>query len=337
MAAAFNKLKISVGLGQQGEEESGRSVHRRYRNRIRAFRELVASGEIAEADLEGWGWGGDDELGQLFDWSKQMVVDQATILEQLTEERGRADSKSREIEQLFGRIDQLEEAVAQRKSKLEAASRKRQQMQAYYDDEIDRITTEHSHEMHAAEKRFNGEKQKLESEKRHIQAQLLVSHDKSYAWPDEKLRVQFLELCRLLNNATANITVAIDIPAAGFGSRLDPDDTFRVTGSTGAHFWLRSRVWTVVEAGFFSRPYGFGAFGPEKGARELMDVFGAWISRLDSPADSSKSPVPLRPPGCAEAGGWDTHNRPRLTTWQATPAKPSESSAPTRRLTAGAP
>ena len=284
------KLKATVGLGQQGEEESGRSVHRQYRNRIRTFQELVRSGRVAEAELEDLGIAGDDELGHLFDWSKQMVMYQASTMDQLTKERDRANGKSIEIERLLTEIEQLNATVARRESRLESASRKRQQMQSDHAEELGRVTMEHSYEMHEAAKKFEGEKQKLESEKRHIQAQLLVPHDKSYAWPDEKLRVQFLELCRLLNNAAANLAASIDIPLAGFGGQLDPDGTFRVTGPTGAHFWLRSRLWAVVEAGFFSRPYGFGAFGPDKGAREVMDVFNAWASRLDSPVSSKQHP-----------------------------------------------
>ena len=80
------KLKATVGLGQQGEEESGRSVHRQYRNRIRTFQELVRSGRVAEAELEDLGIAGDDELGHLFDWSKQMVMYQASTMDQLTKE-----------------------------------------------------------------------------------------------------------------------------------------------------------------------------------------------------------------------------------------------------------
>ena len=289
MSAALQKLRTSVGLGQQGEPESGRSVHRQYQKRLNDFYKLLDGGKLVETDLEGEGEGrGGDELGQLFCWAKKMVVDRVTLIQQLTEEQEHADGEARKIEQLLGQIEELQETVALCESKLESASRERHQMQADHDNQIGWITMEHSREMQAAEKKFQYEKQKLDSEKRHIQAQLLVSRDKSYAWPDEKLRVQFQELCRLLNNATAEIARSIDIPATGLGSRLDPDDTFSVAGSTGVHFWLRSRVWAVIEAGFFSQPYGFGAFGSDKGAREIMDVFDAWVSRLHSPADSGR-------------------------------------------------
>ncbi|KAM6530470.1 hypothetical protein FALCPG4_008598 [Fusarium falciforme] len=144
-------------------------------------------------------------------------------------------------------------------------------------EQIDKLVLDHSRDLGILETRLN-------NEKRHLQAQLLVSGDKSQAWPDEKLRTQFRELCRIVDNATATIATTVDISSQVLSHHLDPDDSLRLVKGR-PHFWLRWRVWSVLQAGFFSLPFGFGAFGPDRGAAEITALYRAWRSRLDGSKD----------------------------------------------------
>ncbi|KAM5344570.1 hypothetical protein ACJ41O_013105 [Fusarium nematophilum] len=242
--------------------------------------------ETAKSVKKGSGLVGDDELGKLFEWGQHVVAETARLTDRLNERDHRVRELSTEIESLVKQVEGITQELNGKNAKLWQAARKLDAKQAEldkagreHDETIHQLVLGHSRELGALETRLN-------NEKRHLQSQLLVSSNKSQSWPDEKLRTQFCELCRIIDNTTATISTTVDIPEQGLGRRLDPEDSLGLVKGR-VHFWLRSRVWSILQSGFFALPFGFGAFGPDRGAAEMMEIYRAWRSRLDGSTDSA--------------------------------------------------
>ncbi|EEU38878.1 uncharacterized protein NECHADRAFT_83216 [Fusarium vanettenii 77-13-4] len=245
--------------------------------------------ETAKSKLQRSGIVGEDELGELFEWGRQAATDishfRDSLNETINERNCRVGELEGEKETLYQQITGLSDQLDSRNAELEQTTRRLEAKQAEMDhavrkhyEQVDNLVLDHSRDLDILETRLN-------NEKRNLQAQLLVSGDKSQAWPDEKLRTQFRELCRIVDNATATIATTVDISSQVLGNRLDPDNSLSLVKGR-PHFWLRWRVWSVLQAGFFSLPFGFGAFGPDRGAAEITALCCAWRSRLDGSTDS---------------------------------------------------
>ncbi|KAI8665735.1 hypothetical protein NCS56_01010600 [Fusarium sp. Ph1] len=285
----MNWLQSLAGHGSNKTEETAKSVKKAYRGRIRHFLDLAARDELSRSKLQRSGIVGEDELGELFEWGRQAATDishfRDSLNETINERNYRVGELEREKETLYKQITGLSDQLDSRSAELEQTTRRLEAKQAELDhavrkhyEQVDKLVLDHSRDLDILETRLN-------SEKRNLQAQLLVSGDKSQAWPDEKLRTQFRELCRIVDNATATIATTVDISSQVLSHRLDPDNSLSLVKGR-SHFWLRWRVWSVLQAGFFSLPFGFGAFGPDRGAAEITALYRAWRSRLDGSTDS---------------------------------------------------
>ncbi|KAJ4207592.1 hypothetical protein NW759_013993 [Fusarium solani] len=284
----MNWLQSLAGHSSNKTEETAKSVKKAYRGRIRHFLDLAARDELLRSKLQRSGIIGEDELGELFEWGRQAATEIANLRDSLNETINERNYRVGELEKekstLYQQITGLSDQLDRRNAELEQTTRRLEAKQAEMDqavrkhyEQIDKLVLDHSRDLGILETRLN-------NEKRHLQAQLLVSGDKSQAWPDEKLRTQFRELCRIVDNATATIATTVDISSQVLSHRLDPDDSLSLVKGR-PHFWLRWRVWSVLQAGFFSLPFGFGAFGPDRGAAEITALYRAWRSRLDGSTD----------------------------------------------------
>ncbi|KAJ4168423.1 hypothetical protein NW754_010334 [Fusarium falciforme] len=284
----MNWLQSLAGHSSNKTEETAKSVKKAYRGRIRHFLDLAARDELLRSKLQRSGIVGEDELGELFEWGKQAATEIAHLRDSLNETINERNYRVGELEKekatLYQQITGLSDQLDRRNAELEQTTRRLEAKQAEMDqavrkhyEQIDKLVLDHSRDLGILETRLN-------NEKRRLQAQLLVSGDKSQAWPDEKLRTQFRELCRIVDNATATIATTVDISSQVLSHHLDPDDSLRLVKGR-PHFWLRWRVWSVLQAGFFSLPFGFGAFGPDRGAAEITALYRAWRSRLDGSKD----------------------------------------------------
>ncbi|RSL50991.1 hypothetical protein CEP54_011657 [Fusarium duplospermum] len=270
-------------------EETAKSVKKMYRGRIRHFQELAARNELLKFKLQRSGIIGDDELGELFEWGQKVVIETVrlgdSLNETINERNHHVGELQRETETLYQQITGLSDQIDTKNLELGHAARRLEAKQAEMDqaaqkhyEETKQLVLDHSRELEILETRLN-------NEKRNLQAQLLVSGGKSQAWPDEKLRTQFRELCRIVDNATATIATTVDMTSQAISRRLDPDDLLSLVKGR-PHFWLRWRVWSILQAGFFALPFGFGAFGPDRGAVEMMELYRAWRRSLDGSTDS---------------------------------------------------
>jgi hypothetical protein len=107
--------------------------------------------------------------------------------------------------------------------------------------------------------------------------QLLVNQENNQGWPDDKLKLKFKELQLLIDLITAPRNKEFLIPPnQQLGQHLDPTNFLGRVGRAKSHFLLRSAIWSVFHEQFFSSPFGFGALGPGKSQRGLMEVYYAW-------------------------------------------------------------
>ncbi|KAK0705689.1 hypothetical protein B0H67DRAFT_649998 [Lasiosphaeris hirsuta] len=189
----------------------------------------------------------------------------------------------------------LRREMEARRAAEERAEAQRREAEVQHRAALEGLAAAHAAAMHDArrdgERRLRVQAAKAgealaarDREVKKLQGQLLVSHDKNLAWPDEKLKIRLGEVRRVVDNATARLAAAGVVPRAQvLNARLDPGGTVARCQGKG-HFWLRARVWDILQAAFFALPFGFGAFGPE-GVREVMAVYAAWRERLDGVTD----------------------------------------------------
>ena len=154
-------------------------------------------------------------------------------------------------------------------------------MENHYVDEIARLTMEHSDSMSSVVQDYDNRIVELErthtAEVGKLVGQLLVNQDDNQGWPDDKLKLKFRELQRLVESVTSPHNKEFVVPPnQQLGFHLDPTNFISRAGRWKYHFVLKSTIWTIFREQFFSAPFGFGALGPDKAQRELMDVYAAW-------------------------------------------------------------
>ncbi|KAF2813600.1 uncharacterized protein BDZ99DRAFT_412441 [Mytilinidion resinicola] len=177
-------------------------------------------------------------------------------------------------------------------------------MQAKYEDVIARMTMDHTQMLRNMEEQHRNiewtsqnrldseaaqlrweyeqkEQERKEQEKRLV-GQLLTSQNDNEAWPDDKLKYKFSELRQLIDSTTSPRNKEFRIPDGhSLGFRLDPTNFSTRVGSGKSHYLLKSAIWKILQEQFFSIPFGFGVFGPEKAPAELMKVYFTWRELFD--------------------------------------------------------
>jgi len=100
-----------------------------------------------------------------------------------------------------------------------------------------------------------------------------MSADHNLSWRDERLKLSLNKLERLIGKTANQIALSGLIPRGRqLPNRLDPSGAVgRVRGKT--QFWLRYKIWSILETYFFGTPFCFGAFGPDAGVQELMAIY----------------------------------------------------------------
>lgn len=155
---------------------------------------------------------------------------------------------------------------------------------------VEAIETKHSQQVEVIETKYNKQVGQLEKEINKLVGQLLVNQDSNEGWPDDKLKLKFKELQRLIESLTSPRNKEFLIPPnRQLGSHLDPTNFLGRVGQGKSHFMLKSIIWTILEEQFFAAPFGFGALGPVKGQRELLDVYLNWRKLFDERASTGET------------------------------------------------
>ncbi|KAF2496480.1 hypothetical protein BU16DRAFT_561296 [Lophium mytilinum] len=281
----------------QKPEETASSVRKAFETRIEGFlREVDApTGILGQRDKT---------LNGVFNWGRKVLNDKRVVEHSLDDYERAYRSSLSQIEELKNRLQQTQAQLQERDGQLQHAESTIQQMslesskmQAGYEDMIALTNIEHiqtvrsiqdQHELEAAQLRSECEQKEKErkmyheDQERRLVGQLLTSQNDNGAWPDDKLKYKFSELRQLIDSTTSPRNKEFRIPdSRAVGSRLDPTNFIARVGSGKGHYLLKSAIWKILQEQFFSIPFGFGVFGPEKVPGELMKVYFTWRELFD--------------------------------------------------------
>lgn len=151
------------------------------------------------------------------------------------------------------------------------------------------LETKHSQQVGEMARNHSRQVSQLEKEISKLVGQLLVNQDGNQGWPDDKLKFQFKQLQRLIESVTSPRNKEFVIPPnQQLGPHLDPTNFLGRVGRGKSHFMLKSVIWAILQEQFFSAPFGFGALGPGKGQREVLDVYLTWRKSFDERAGTGE-------------------------------------------------
>ncbi len=113
--------------------------------------------------------------------------------------------------------------------------------------EVERLQQEKSKEVERLQQQKRKEVERLEQEKSKLVGQLLVNQDHNQGWPDDKLKLKFRELQRLMESATSPHRKEFRIPSnQQLGLHLDPTNLVDRAGRGRSHFVLKNVIWTPL-------------------------------------------------------------------------------------------
>ncbi|KAJ2896746.1 hypothetical protein MKZ38_005274 [Zalerion maritima] len=174
------------------------------------------------------------------------------------------------------------------------------------EEEINRKERSHASEMKKMESSFAQQlaKNALDSERARRQQDAKIYQLKSVVlskpettsgWEDEKLKFFFGDMKRNVEKLTSPSRPQMKSLAEGdtrLGRSVDRSGFVARRGAKRAHFLLRSSIWDVLIAHFFTKPFGFGVFGA-KGTEQVLDIVTRWhtTTRNDATANSWQNSV----------------------------------------------
>jgi hypothetical protein len=155
--------------------------------------------------------------------------------------------------------------------------------------EAENMQMQHVKHVEELETKHETKVSQFEAEMSKLIGQLLVNQDDDQGWPDDKLKINFRELQRLIESVTAPRNKEFAIPSNHqVGSHLDPTNFLSRAPRGKFHLLLKNAIWTILDEQFFCAPFGFGSLGPGKGYAELIDVYTTWRRLFSSPTGRRK-------------------------------------------------
>jgi len=95
------------------------------------------------------------------------------------------------------------------------------------------------------------------------------------------LQTRYRELKLKVERITEPFNLEIVSSSGGDFDELDPTGFLAREGKAQLRFLLRSTCWSIIIDGFFSSPFGFGAFGRQEGKKMLLNVYSTWQRLFD--------------------------------------------------------
>ncbi|KAI9769805.1 MAG: hypothetical protein M1840_003799 [Geoglossum simile] len=249
-------------------------------------------------------------LDDVFTWGQKLLDEKKILEQQLTQCVDQWQDGEKKIHKLTKARDLAESQLENTSLNLQTAltdinkekmdrERERLETKQYYESSMNRLTMGHSTDMQKAVSRHREDmanvalhhKEEIGRLNAYIDklvGQLLINQNDSEAWPDEKLKVKFRELQRLVESVTSPSLTEFRIPPnQQLGLHLDPANFVGRAGRGKSHFLLKNKIWAIFREQFFTVPFGFGAFGPGKAQGELMNIYFAWWKTLDGSAGTA--------------------------------------------------
>jgi hypothetical protein len=222
-----------------------------------------------------------DTLGDMLRWAKHAREKRFEMKNHINMQRTRQHQAEEYINVLEHTRTNMELEVSHLHSVRESMVREKETLAAQHarqvteivqqqSDETDRVKNAHDEEIARLTK-------KHQEDKNELLRQLLVSQRDDQGWPDDKMRLKFRELQRLMESVTAPRNKELLIPEGQkLPSHLDKTNFLDRVGNTKSHFLLQSTLWSILGEQFFSAPFGFGVFGPGQSQKQLFEMYAAW-------------------------------------------------------------
>ncbi|KAI9786204.1 MAG: hypothetical protein M1839_007614 [Geoglossum umbratile] len=271
-------------------EESASSVRNSYAFQIEQFLNRVANRRGSS-------------LESLFAWGRGVSNEKVELEHKLAVQVKAHQDAEGKIEGLNRALGDVESKFRHASNELHRLSAEKRNMADSHADELSRLIIGHSKTVSELQTRLetdhniavdslvNGhskEVDRLNKEITKLVGQLLVNQSDNQAWPDDKLKLKFRELQRSIESATSPRHKEFLIPQnQQLGAHLDPVNFLSRAGTGKSHILLKSIIWTIFYEQFFSAPFGFGALGPGKAQKELMDIYFAWRKIFDKPTETA--------------------------------------------------
>ncbi|KAK4208767.1 hypothetical protein QBC37DRAFT_431426 [Rhypophila decipiens] len=147
---------------------------------------------------------------------------------------------------------------------------------AYYEDLNDRLRADHRQQLETATLGLNKRILSLESD--------LIDNgdDMRPSLGGGPLQSRYRQLKLKVETITEPFNLAEMRSPHGFATdELDQRGFLAKEGKAQLRFLLRSICWSIIMGGFFSSPFGFGAFGPGEGKKLLLEVYATWQKLFD--------------------------------------------------------
>lgn len=158
-----------------------------------------------------------------------------------------------------------------------------------HDRTIESLQQDHRSNLESIKVNHGREVSQLKKEMTKLVGQLLVNQDDNHGWPDDKLKIKYRELQRLIESTTSPRNKEFLIPQnQQLGSYLNPTNFVDRAGRGKFHLVLKSTIWAILCEEFFCAPFGFGALGPGRAHQELMELYSSWRKIFDKPSGIGK-------------------------------------------------
>jgi hypothetical protein len=244
----------------------------------------------------------DDPLASLLSWGAQQWNEKL----QLEKDKRRLDRQLLEEQQANNKLkDDIVLLQASLQTAEQVQERQQQELTTVIEDWSSRLTLQqqqhdglmiakeqqHSDQLTAASnaherntkhmvRQHQAEVARLNQKITKLIGDIIVNQDDSKAWTDEKLKVRFLDLRRLVDNITSPHNLLIRQTISAAANQADRSFISR-EGLENYHFAVKGRLWAILVDHFFCTPLGFGALGPNIGKLALLDIYSSWRRLFD--------------------------------------------------------
>jgi hypothetical protein len=280
--------------GKSGEsEETAESVRKHYADQIDHFLSRFETWNPLRRRH--------NHLGELFTFADGIWKEKEQLEQQINHQKGRLQRAERENQRLRSELERKEQECEQYEHQLLTSTKQHSQdlddarqehvkevrrLNEGHANEARRLSEEHADEVRRLNEGHAKEAQQLNRRIKQLVGDLLVNQEDSRAWTDEKLKLRFVELRKLLNDVTSphHLTIRETTEVC---SLIDPTG-FICHGNAMYHFPLKSSLWSILLEQFFSTSFGFGALGPGNGAKSLLGVYSAWRKLFNDTREAGK-------------------------------------------------
>ncbi|KAK3375524.1 hypothetical protein B0T24DRAFT_523904 [Lasiosphaeria ovina] len=178
----------------------------------------------------------------------------------------------------------LEDVLNELELQLADYARRTEQMQMQQAQELGRQQSYYeavmAEQARSLKTKFSENAAQLQERIKSLEADLIDKGEDFRPVSEGTLKEKYRQLRLLVETTTEPFNLGIK-SYTSLGD-LDPTEFLVREGKNQLRFLLRSIFWTRLIEGFFSSPYGFGAFGPGEGGSMVFNLYCTWQRLFDA-------------------------------------------------------